>query len=173
MSVVQALAQQTLKEEPTLASTFLARLYSMSKAHDLLFQNGWESAELATVVRSGTGIYGGSDKFNISGTQCTLPANAVVSFTLIINELCTNSLKYGSLSVPDGIVNITWAQLRENLVWSWEETGGPKVNEPKNKGFGLKLIKTAFSAEGTTVVDFNEKGLKVSLILNFDKVAKT
>ena len=71
---------------------------------------------------------------------------------MMLNELCTNALKYGALSVPGGQIEISWqieatypetAELRMR----WTESDGPPVKLPTRKGFGSRLIESALAAE--------------------------
>jgi two-component sensor histidine kinase len=87
---------------------------------------------------------------------------------MIIHELGTNSMKYGSLSAADGSLEITWALERcsENyLVLDWLERGGPPVAKSPLHGFGLTLIEREVSQSlgGTTRIEFAEDGLRVNL----------
>jgi two-component sensor histidine kinase len=60
----------------------------------------------------------------------------------------TNALKYGALSIPQGVVHVSWrtvAQGDQNtLRLDWREEHGPPVTPPARSGFGTRLIE--FSA---------------------------
>jgi two-component sensor histidine kinase len=65
--------------------------------------------------------------------------------SMALHELATNAAKYGSLSVPDGRLDISW---REDLPGArlrlrWRETGGPPIAAPpERRGFGSRVIET-------------------------------
>jgi two-component sensor histidine kinase len=63
---------------------------------------------------------------------------------MTLNELCTNTTKFGALSVPDGHVDITWAvdAPASRLHFTWEERDGPAVQAPTKQSFGTRLIET-------------------------------
>jgi two-component sensor histidine kinase len=65
---------------------------------------------------------------------------------MVINELCTNAVKYGALSSDAGGVEIssTVDPLRDQFRLRWTERGGPLVNRPKQRSFGTKLIEHSF-----------------------------
>jgi CheY-like chemotaxis protein len=67
---------------------------------------------------------------------------------LMLHELCTNSHKYGALSKPDGSVSISWKIESENLHLDWVERGGPPVQAPTRRGFGMTLIEQSAQGEG-------------------------
>lgn len=171
MSVVQSLAQQSFKDNPALVAPFLSRIFAMSKAQDILFAKDYISANLKDIVESNIYIHEKGDNFRIVGTPFELPPSAATSFSLVIHELCTNSVKYGALSVPKGYVNITWSVISGKLVWAWEEFNGPTVKENPVKGFGYRLITRSFTGQGDTKIEFNPKGLKCTLSLVFDDKA--
>jgi two-component sensor histidine kinase/CheY-like chemotaxis protein len=58
------------------------------------------------------------------------------------NELCTNTTKFGALSVPSGRVEIAWHidQEKDRLMFTWAESGGPVVYAPIRRSFGTRLI---------------------------------
>jgi chemotaxis family two-component system sensor kinase Cph1 len=92
---------------------------------------------------------------------------------MIIHELGTNSVKYGSLSVADGSLEISWATERRSgnsLVLDWIESGGPPVGEPPRRGFGLSLIEREVShgLGGKARIEFEEGGLRVNLRIPLD-----
>ena len=82
---------------------------------------------------------------------------------MVIHELCTNALKYGALSVPDGRVSITWSvdAEAERFTLEWKESGGPAVTEPKQKNFGSRFIEQALPGQlqGEARLIFDPAGL--------------
>lgn len=168
MTVVQSLAQQSFKENPDLVAPFLSRIYAMAKTHDLLFVKDYHGADLKDIVETGIYAYEKDNNFRISGIPYEVPANAAVSFSLLIHELCTNAIKYGALSVADGYVEITWAYIQGKLIWAWQEFKGPEVKPDPKKGFGYRLITRAFTGEGESTIEFNPRGLKCTLSLVLD-----
>jgi two-component sensor histidine kinase len=63
---------------------------------------------------------------------------------MTLNELCTNTTKFGALSVPEGRVDITWTldPQTQRLCLTWTEKSGPPVHPPKKRSFGTRLIET-------------------------------
>ena len=61
---------------------------------------------------------------------------------MTLNELCTNTTKFGALSVQSGRVDIVWHIDEENqrLIFTWTESGGPVVYAPIRRSFGTRLI---------------------------------
>lgn len=66
---------------------------------------------------------------------------------MVIHELCTNAVKYGALSVPDGRVSISWTAADDRFKLHWKESGGPPVAEPTRRSFGSRLIEQALPGQ--------------------------
>ncbi|MDX0567211.1 hypothetical protein GOD83_24540 [Sinorhizobium medicae] len=82
-------------------------------------------------------------------------------------------MKYGALSVDDGIVELDWiVSEQQELTLTWRESGGPKVSPPSSSGFGSillsKLIAGYFS--GDSGHDFHPDGLIFVLRGKLDRV---
>ena len=65
--------------------------------------------------------------------------------TLIINELCTNAIKYGAFSKEGGHVTLSWTQdeADKSSIFKWIELGGPTVGPPAAEVFRNTLIEEA------------------------------
>ncbi|HEY4546316.1 MAG TPA: PAS domain S-box protein [Pedomonas sp.] len=170
-SVIQAIAHQTFQAEGGTATAYKAfskRLRSLSISHDLLLQEKWEAAPLRKVLErilDGLGDFGHASQMD--GPQIMLPGRTVISFTLVIHELATNAMKYGSLSVHGGTVNICWEKQGEALALHWRERGGPRISKPATSGFGTRLIKQALSpvTGASANIDYQEDGLVCRIFL--------
>ena len=157
LATVQAIASQTLQDGTSMRdarSALTARLMALSKAHDVLTEEGWAGADLVDIVRSAVDTFAAGDaaRFQALGPSVRLSPRSAVLFAMTLNELCTNALKYGALSVPGGQIEISWqieatypetAELRMR----WTESDGPPVKLPTRKGFGSRLIESALAAE--------------------------
>lgn len=122
------------------------RLLALGRAHDLLLQARWTSADLGTIVRSATEAFDnpGEPKFSISGPDIRMTSGAAIVVAMTLNELCTNTTKFGALSVPRGCVDIIWTldQQTQRLHLTWTEKNGPTVRPPEKRSFGTRLIET-------------------------------
>ena len=95
-----------------------------------------------------------------------LDSTKSVVVAMALHELATNAVKYGALSNGGGRVSIAWERQspanRMKLVW--QESGGPEVCPPKQKGFGSHLIERAFNGQlGGSEIIFNPEGLSCTL----------
>jgi len=105
------------------------------------------------------------EQLRVSGPPIRFQPKAAETFALAIHELATNAIKYGALSQPSGRVSVSWriddgADPRQ-LVFDWQERGGPPVAAPQRKGFGSELLERtmAFELKGRTTLTYNASGL--------------
>jgi two-component sensor histidine kinase len=94
-------------------------------------------------VRGATEPYdGGAGRFSIVGPDIGITSGAVIALAMTFNELCTNTTKFGALSVPAGRVEITWTidDGAERLRLTWTEKGGPVVAAPTRRSFGTRMM---------------------------------
>jgi two-component sensor histidine kinase len=84
----------------------------------------------------------GAGHFSISGPDIGITSGAVIALAMTLNELCTNTTKFGALSVPAGRVAIAWAidEETQRLKLTWTETGGPAVAPPTRRSFGTRMM---------------------------------
>jgi PAS domain S-box-containing protein len=157
LATIQAIARQTFPSgqgDDEARRTFDARLFALSKAHDLLTRTDWGGAELSEVVAEVIAPYH-REWFEIDGPDVRLTPRTALALALAMHELATNAAKYGALSVPTGRVAITWAVRAGDpryLTFRWQERGGPLVVPPSHKGFGSRLIERSLAMELAGVV---------------------
>ena len=79
---------------------------------------------------------------------------------MIVHELATNAAKYGALSAPHGVIDISWAEDGDDIVLDWRERDGPPVTAPAKRSFGTNLIERSLGAfQGTAKVEFAAAGV--------------
>jgi two-component sensor histidine kinase len=151
LATVQALARGTLRgalERPAF-DALVNRIIAMGAAHDVLFREGWTSANLSEVAR--TTLAPTADTVDFDGPEVHIGARVAVSLSLVLHELATNAVKYGALSGPNGRVSVSWRvdEPAGRLRMTWRETGGPAAQPPNQIGFGTRLIDMGLSGRGT------------------------
>lgn len=147
LATVGAIASQSLRTAPSIKHAQQAiegRLAALGRAHDLLMQVSWASASLVDTIRGATEPYDGqgAGRISIDGPDIGITSGAVIALAMTLNELCTNTTKFGALSVPAGRIEIAWTIDDENqrLRLTWSERGGPTVAPPTRRSFGTRMI---------------------------------
>jgi two-component sensor histidine kinase/CheY-like chemotaxis protein len=149
LATVSAIASQSLRTAASLehgAKAIEGRLIALGRAHDLLMQVSWANASLAQTVRGATEPYDsqGAGHFSINGPDIRITSGAVIALAMTFNELCTNTTKFGALSVAAGRVDISWAidDNKQRLRLTWTEKDGPTVEEPNRRSFGTRMMRS-------------------------------
>jgi two-component sensor histidine kinase len=149
LATVGAIASQSLRNVPGAEHAQQAiegRLLALGRAHDLLLQAQWSSADLGKIVRGATEAFDNPDmpKFTIAGPDVRMTSGAVIAIAMTLNELCTNTTKFGALSVPAGRIDIAWTldPKTQRLHLKWTEKNGPAVQAPDKRSFGTRLVET-------------------------------
>jgi two-component sensor histidine kinase/CheY-like chemotaxis protein len=147
LATVSAIASQSFRAAPSIGAgqkAMEARLAALGRAHDLLMQVSWASASLTHIFSSATEPYDsqGIRRFHFNGPDLKISSGAVIALAMTFNELCTNTTKFGALSVPAGRVEVAWTidlpKQRLHLVWT--ESGGPAVEPPVRQSFGTRMM---------------------------------
>lgn len=179
LAVFQSIAHQTFRAHQGEEAHRLLdqRLSALSAAHEALTQSEWAGAPLREVVEGALAPHvASSDRIDLSGPPVPLGGRQALSLALAVNELATNSLKYGALSAPGGRIAIEWeADLRTPdgaFLWRWREKGGPQVAPPTRRGFGSRLIERVLPADfgGTVAADYRAEGFALELSGRTDRL---
>ena len=107
----------------------------------------------------------GDGRFLVRASDIDVTPSAVLPLALVLNELCTNAVKYGALSSSAGRIEIDATVDGEHFLLKWAEKNGPTVEKPKRRGFGSTLIEHAFVAQlqGKARLDFHPAGVRYQL----------
>ena len=170
LATVSAIASQSLRTATSIEHgqhAIEGRLVALGRAHDLLLQARWANASLENTIRGATEPYVsiGSGRISIQGPDIKITSGAVIALAMTLNELCTNTTKFGALSVPAGRIEIVWKidEEKQRLHLTWSEKNGPMVHAPSRQSFGTRLmgslgqqlkgeVKLAYDATGFVYV---------------------
>ena len=163
LATVGAITDQSLRTATSMAharSAIDGRLAALARAHDLLTRASWENATIDSTVRSAVEPFDqGGGRFIISGEDIRITSSTVIALAMTLNELCTNTTKFGALSVPAGQVILGWRIEDTRLHLEWSELRGPPVSEPTRKSFGTRMITSlGQQLKGQVELDYNPGG---------------
>lgn len=174
LAMVQAITTQSLASATSLKDakrSIEARLAALGQVHDLLLRSNWAEADLRAILHTAVSPFA-AHRFIIGCPNITVAAGMVVPLGMVLNELCTNAVKYGALSNPHGMVSISAAveEDGETLSIRWKESGGPPVVPPSRRSFGTRLIEKglAGSLKGDVDLEFPPDGVACTMRLSMD-----
>jgi PAS domain S-box-containing protein len=176
LSTVQAIINQALRQPAKPAEIRAAiesRLMALSRAHDLLTETNWDGVGLHDLVVSAIKPFGeavgAAERFTIVGENVHLSPKISLALAIAINELATNSLKYGAISNDVGKIAIEWAVVShpegDRLVLRWQERDGPPVSTPIHKGFGSWVLEHGLTHElgGRVALAYESSGVTCTI----------
>jgi PAS domain S-box-containing protein len=168
LATVQSIASQSLRNATDLAAArknFENRIMALSKAHSMLSDRSWHDTEIGHLIGLELRAFD-SDHVQFGGPDLVINAKATVALALVMHELATNAARHGSLSMPEGRLDVSWSEgAGDNLVIEWTERGGPGAVEPSRSGFGSRLLRTVVTGElgGTLDTRFAQEGFSARL----------
>ena len=181
LATVSAIASQSFRAAPSIEhgqEAMEGRLIALGRAHDLLMQVSWGNASLTHTFNSATEPYDsqGARRFHFNGPDLRISSGAVIAFAMTFNELCTNTTKFGALSVPAGRVEIAWTivEPKQRLHLVWTERGGPTVELPARQSFGTRMMRSlGQQLNGQVKLAYEPSGFIYSLDVPLSSVAET
>jgi len=171
LATVRAITLQSLRTAISIEhgqQAIDSRLAALGQAHDLLMKAEWANASFIEIVRGATEPYDSeaAGKFTIEGPEIKIASAAVIAFAMTLNELCTNTTKFGALSVPTGRVDIHWRidEQKRRVIFTWTESGGPLVYAPVRRSFGTRLMGSlGQQLKGEVQLTYNSAGFAYAL----------
>ena len=107
----------------------------------------------------------------VAGPAVLLRPSAAGAFALALHELATNAVKFGAMTVPDGLIDVSWSVGSGEggepwLTWNWAESGlsGLPPLPPRN-GFGVEMIERSlrYQLDAITEMRFTPTGLHCTI----------
>jgi PAS domain S-box-containing protein len=173
MAVVNSIVALTARGKtsvPDFVEALLGRFTAISRTNDALIGGTWDTTSVSELLLSELAPYHGeSGRIALSGPEVRLDGKLALALALIFHELATNAAKHGSLSTPEGTIQVEW-QLQPGqppvLSLKWRELGGPEVSPPTRRSFGSRLISRSLHGyDGTAELTFPTQGACCSIVL--------
>jgi len=176
------ITSRSAKTSAAMAQELTHRLTALGRAHDLvrpLPGEGGKAAllgDLITVLLAPYDDMGAfSGRVRVSVPRMGVGEQAATTLALVVHELATNSLKYGALSSPTGVLDISCVPHDTDVAVVWTESGGPPVAAPTGDGgYGSKLLNRGMTVQlgGSIACDWNPEGVIVTLRMTKDRLTK-
>ncbi len=168
LAVVLSIANQSVRtaiDLPHAGEAITARVLALGRVHDLLLGTSWGGVMLSELLKTAIEPFEtfGRGQFRIQPARIRINPAAALPLVMTINELCTNAIKHGALTVPKGRVNIATKvnAASGKFHFRWSEKGGPLVAEPSRRSFGMHLIEKGFAEQfsGSARMYFKQSGV--------------
>lgn len=159
LQLVNSIATQTFHPDVDTSAAkhaFSERLSALARSNYVVARGGWTSTSFTELVGETLKPFG--QRVKRLGRDILLPPELCFDMGLVLHELATNSVKYGSLGRDGGTVAVEWSfepsssELRAfRLEWNDSDLAPPAEFEVKT-GFGSKLIRALVERKWNGVV---------------------
>jgi two-component sensor histidine kinase len=166
LAIVQAVASQTLRDQPATLGKLNNRIAALAGTNDLLIKSEWDGAFVKVILAGEFAPYDPA-RFALNGEDFKCPSDIATVLALIFHELTTNAAKYGALSAPHGRVTLSWERHHDRVDFDWVESGGPAPAPARREGFGTTLLRKGLRQfDGAVEMTFAPSGLRCKLSLS-------
>jgi two-component sensor histidine kinase len=176
LAIAQAIVGSTAKTSDTIEGfkdALIGRISALARTHLLMSDATRTEVDFEVMLKNELEPFMDSSGMRVvmSGPPVEVASRTAVPLGMALHELTTNAAKYGSLSMLDGKLEVTWRIITEatkrHLEFDWIESGGPTVSPPARKGFGDQLIEVVLPRQvfATTSVEYHADGLRVRVRL--------
>ena len=170
VSAIISLTRHAAQDVDDYVERISSRLDALNRAQNVLLGANFMTGSMHALLRE---VEAAFPRIRWSGPDLLLPENALVAMALLFNELATNAVKHGALTVDEGRVDISWSQDDEGTEprmfrLTWTETGGEsRVIPPDRTSFGTLLMERSVrnNLGGTIERRWEPTGLVVEIAL--------
>ena len=172
LAVIGSVARLELryaKDADDLHGRLERKLTALGQAQDL-FRPGTLAVHADEAVRQIVAASAQGESIEVGRMpHCVLSEAVVERLAMLLNELQTNSIKYGALAEPDGRIVLTATQSDDVLSLHWHEACGREIDVPTTEGAGTRLLRALGSAPGHPgTIDWHRTGVTVTMTFAID-----
>jgi PAS domain S-box-containing protein len=181
LALVLSICKRTASTEesvPAFQAAFSGRIQALAATHNLLADRSWSSISISEVISAELEPFLGmaQSRLSVTGVDALMLPRAAIALGLIIHELATNAVKYGSLSNGIGrvMVSVTKDADTPYLAVEWKEDGGPIVRQPTKRGFGQTVITRSlqYMPAGGADIEYLPEGVRCLIRVPDEDVVK-
>ena len=175
------LTARSAKSVEGMTGELTQRLTALGRAHDIVRPLPGEQGKaallgdlLSVLLAPYDETAAFSGRIRVAVARMGVGERTATALAMVIHELATNSVKYGSLSCPSGFLDVSSKIDEDHICLIWAETGGPRIEEePILQGFGSRLIARSVAGQlgGELVYDWQESGLVVTVRMRQNRLA--
>ncbi len=146
LQLVSSIANQTFNTVPDLQlarESFGKRLSALSRSNYVVSRGGWTSTRFCELVEDALKPFG--ERVVTHGRDVLIPPELCFDMGLILHEMATNSVKYGTLGQKSGSVTVSWSYqtgdgIEQIFNFEWDDPQSQAEPRERGNGFGSKLV---------------------------------
>ncbi len=177
LSVVQSMARRTAASSEDFIPRLERRIAALASNQDVLVQRSWTAIPLRELIEAQLMFLDQAEsQTELSGDDLVVKPTTAEALSMTLHELATNAEKYGAYSAPAGMVRISWdisgTGSDAEFVLRWTESGGPKVEQTNEPGFGSRIIHEVPTGRlgGQVETEYAPQGFRFTLRCPADNV---
>ena len=151
------------------AAEMVQRIQALGRAYETtLDEASTGSIDVGPAIKAIMDPYGDEHKLDCKGEKAKVDFSTISMVGLVLHELADNAVRFGSWSVEGGHVALTWAVSDDdNLVLTWRETGGPKLDRSEpDGGAGTQIVDRLLRSGGGTITrHWDPDGFAAEIVL--------
>mgnify|MGYP005811321317 CR=1 FL=1 len=149
------------------AAEINSRIHALGRAYETTLDEASVGViDLGPAVKAILEPYTMDEKLKFLGNGAQVPFSAMSLIGLVLHELAANATRFGAWSEgADGQVSLDWQRQGGDVVLTWIETGGPRVDgPPEQMGTGSTIMdRMVAAARGTIDRNWKPEGLHAVL----------
>ncbi len=149
------------------AAEINSRIHALGRAYETTLDEASVGViDLGPAVKAILEPYDFDDRLKFVGNGAQVPFSAMSLIGLVLHELAANATRYGAWTEgAGGQVQLDWQRHGGDVVLTWIETGGPRLDgPPAARGTGSKIMdRMVAAARGTIERDWRPEGLHAVL----------
>lgn len=142
LAMIGAIATLSLRHARSLDEArqqLSQRLAALGRTQSFLLADAVGEAPISELIEAAFSAHPTlREQIEVNGADFCLGSSQALALSLALNELITNSIKYGALSRPEGRIDVRWDCAGFRFVW--REAGVAGLEAPTRKGFGSKVL---------------------------------
>lgn len=153
LQLVSSIAAQTFSADmdaQLAKKAFSNRLSALGRSNYVVFRGGWTLTRFSELVEEALKPFG--NRIAIHGRDILLQPELCFDMGLLLHELATNPMKYGTLGTDTGAINVKWSYDRGPsgacfFRFEWDDRLSNRQSTAVGSGFGSKLMTSLVEAK--------------------------
>jgi two-component sensor histidine kinase len=146
LQLVNSIATQTFRQGADMAvagRSFSDRLGALSRANHVVAKTGWAPTRFRDLLDETLQPFG--ERIKAEGRDILLPPELCFDLGLVLHELVSNAIRYGSLGRDGGFITVRWATRTETdsgavFRFEWNDLSSATSEPADHPGLGSRMI---------------------------------
>ncbi|MBV9911955.1 MAG: sensor histidine kinase [Sinobacteraceae bacterium] len=174
LAMIRAIIRHMVQSYPAAeeyAAVLEDRVAALARVQEMLMRGPQATAELTEVVVAELMAQAIPERqVTVTGPETQLANRVAATLALALHELCSNTIKFGALIVPDGHIDVHWTEVNADgvLRLEWDERGAFEAHgDSQFQGFGRELLERTLPYELSARTELQIRPGRVHFLAEF------